>query len=356
MKKHNFNAGPSILSQYAIQEAAKGVLDLNGSGLSVMEISHRSPEFSAIMDEAVSLLRELLEVPEGYQVLLLHGGASAQFCMVPYNMLNKKAAYIDTGAWAAKAIKEAKGFGEVDVIASSKESIYNYLPKDYTVPADADYLHITTNNTIYGTQFKQDLDVPVPLVADMSSDILSRPMDITKYAIVYGGAQKNIGPAGVGFAIVKEDVLGKVDRYIPTFLDYRTHIKNGCMFNTPPCLSIYVAMLNLRWMKESGGIEAAYKRNIEKSDLLYAEIDRNNLFKCTVEDEADRSFMNVTFVMTDEYKEKEADFLEFAKARGAVGIKGHRSVGGYRASIYNAMPKESVGVLVQAMKDYEAAL
>lgn len=353
MKKHNFSAGPSILSQYAIEETAKGVLDLNGIGLSVMEISHRSKEFQAIMDEAVSLMRELLDIPEGYSVVFLQGGASTQFCMIPYNLLNKKAAYIDTGAWANKAIKEAKLFGDVDVIASSKESTYNHIP-DFKIPTDVDYFHITTNNTIYGTEIKEDIDSPVTLIADMSSDILSRPMDVSKYGMIYGGAQKNIGPAGVTFVIVKDEILGKVDRQIPTMLDYRTHIDKGSMFNTPPCIAIYTAMLNMRWLKNEGGVEAAYKRNMAKSDLLYSEIERNKLFKCPVVNEKDRSIMNVSFVLNDEYKEHEAEFITLASEKGISGIKGHRSVGGYRASIYNAMPIESVQVLVDTMKEFEA--
>jgi phosphoserine aminotransferase len=356
MKKHNFFAGPSIISKYAIEETSKGVLDLNGSGLSIMEISHRSKEFIAIMDEATALMRDLLDVPAGYSIVFLQGGASAQFCMVPYNLLNKKAAYLDTGAWAAKAIKEAKFFGDVDVVASSKDTIYNYIPKGWEIPADADYFHITTNNTIYGTEIKTDLDINIPLIADASSDIFSRPMDVSKYGILYGGAQKNIGPSGMGFAIVRDDILGKVERPIPTILDYRTHIKSESMFNTPPCIAVYAAMLNMRWLKNEGGVDAAYKRNIEKSNLLYNEIDRNKLFKPTVIEEEDRSIMNITFIMNDEYKDKEADFLSFATEKGIVGIKGHRSVGGFRASIYNAMPISSVQVLVDAMKEFEAKL
>lgn len=356
MKKHNFYAGPSILSEYAKEETAKGVLDLNGSGLSVMEISHRSKEFIAIMDEAVQLMKDLLSVPDSHSIVFLHGGASTQFGMVPFNLLNKKAAYLDTGAWSAKAIKEAKAVGEVEVVASSKDATYNYIPKGWEVPSDADYFHITTNNTIYGTEIKEDLDVPVPLVADASSDILSRPMDVSKYGILYGGAQKNVGPAGVGFAIVNKDILGNVDRTIPTMLDYRTHIDKESMFNTPPCVAVYAAMLNMRWLKNEGGVEAAYKRNVEKADLLYNEIDRNKLFVPTVKDINDRSIMNVTFVMPEEYKEKEADFMSFATDKGIVGIKGHRSVGGFRASIYNAMPIESVKVLTDAMKEFEAKL
>jgi len=356
MKKHNFYAGPSILSEYAKEETSKGVKNLDGIGLSVMEISHRSKEFMAIMQETTSLLRELLDVPDSYSVIFLHGGASTQFCMVPYNLLNKKAAYLETGSWAAKAIKEGKFFGEVEVVASSKDSIYNYIPKGWSIPDDADYFHITTNNTIYGTQIKTDLDVNVPLVCDSSSDILSRPMDVSKYGIIYGGAQKNIGPAGVGYAIVRNDILGKVDREIPTMLDYRTHIKAESMFNTPPCVAVYAAMLNMRWLKEQGGVEAAYKRNIEKAALLYDEIDRNKLFKPTVEQEEDRSFMNVTFIMNEEYKDKEAEFMTYASGKGIIGIKGHRSVGGFRASIYNAMPKSGIQVLVDAMKEFESKL
>lgn len=354
MKKHNFYAGPSIISEYAKEQTAKGVLDLNGSGLSVMEISHRSKEFIAIMDESVALMRELLSVPDGYSILFLQGGASTQFCMVPYNLLQTKAAYLDTGAWSSKAIKEAKGFGEVDVVASSKETVYNYIPKAYNIPSDADYFHITTNNTIYGTEIKEDLDVNIPLVADASSDILSRPMDISKYAMVYGGAQKNVGPAGVSFVIVKNDIFGKVDRHIPSMLDYRTHIDKGSMYNTPPCVAIYACMQNMKWLKDLGGVEAAHKRNVEKATVLYDEIDRNKLFVPTVKDENDRSIMNVTFVMTEEYKDKEADFMSFAQSKGMIGIKGHRSVGGFRASIYNALPKESVVALVDTMKEFEA--
>jgi len=356
MKKHNFNAGPSIISEYAKEETAKGVLNLDGSGLSVMEVSHRSKEFIAIMDEATSLVKELLNVPDSHSVVFLHGGASMQFCMIPYNLLKTKAAYLDTGSWASAAIKEAKIFGDVDVVASSKDTTYNYIPKGWKVPSDADYFHITTNNTIYGTEIKNDLDVSVPLIADASSDILSRPFDISKYGILYAGAQKNIGPAGVAVAIVKNDILGKVDRPIPTMLDYRTHISKESMFNTPPCLPVYAAMLNMRWLKKEGGLEAAYTRNVAKANLLYSEIDRNKIFVPTVLNEEDRSIMNVTFVMTEEYKEKEADFLSFATGKGIVGIKGHRSVGGYRASIYNAMPIDSVQVLVDAMKEFEAKL
>jgi len=268
MKKHNFAAGPSILSPYTIQHTAEGILDLNHSGLSVMEISHRSKDFIAIMDETLQLFKELLDIPSGYSVLLLQGGASMQFCMVPYNLLQSKAAYLDTGSWASKAIKEARIFGEVDVVASSKESTYSFIPKGYKIPGDADYFHITTNNTIYGTEIKKDMDSPVNLVADMSSDIFSRPLDVSKYALIYGGAQKNLAPAGVTFVILKDDILGKVDRTIPTMLDYRTHIEKESMFNTPPCVAIYAAMHTLRWYKQQGGVGAMYKLNQEKAAIL----------------------------------------------------------------------------------------
>ena len=353
MKKHNFSAGPSILSPYTIEHTANGIRDLDNSGLSVMEISHRSKEFIAIMDETRRLFVELLDIPEGYSVLFLQGGASMQFCMVPYNLLQNKAAYLDTGVWANKAIKEAKLFGEVDVVASSKESTYSYIPRNFKVPADADYFHITTNNTIYGTEIKEDIDSPVTLVADMSSDIFSRPVDISKYGMVYGGAQKNLAPAGVTFVILKDDILGKVDRMIPTMLNYKTHIEQESMFNTPPCVAIYAAMHTLRWYKEQGGVAAMHKKNLEKAAILYDEIDRNSLFVSGIGNEADRSIMNVTFVMKDEYKDKEADFLAFATGKGMSGIKGHRSVGGFRASIYNAMPKSSVQALIDTMKEFE---
>ena len=353
MKKHNFYAGPSILSKFTIENTANAILDLNESGLSLMEISHRSKDFVKITEDTIALFRELLAIPEGYSVLLLQGGASMQFCMVPYNLLNKKAAYLDTGSWASKAIKEARMFGEVDVVASSKADNYSNIPTGWSVPADADYLHITTNNTIFGTEIKTDLNVNVPLVADMSSDIFSRPMDISKYALIYGGAQKNLAPAGLAFVIVKNDILGKVERQIPTMLNYQTHIDNESMFNTPPCVTIYAALQTLKWYREQGGIEAMHRTNLEKAGMLYAEIDRNKLFRSTVTKEEDRSIMNVCFVMTDQYKDKEAEFLEFATAKGMVGIKGHRSVGGFRASIYNAMPVSSVRALIDTMQAFE---
>lgn len=352
MKKHNFYAGPSILSQYTIKNTADAVLDFAGTGLSLLEISHRSKEFSAVMDEARALVKELLDVPAGYDVVYLGGGASLQFCMVPFNLLKKKAAYLETGTWAVNAIKEAKLFGEVDVVASSKEANFTYIPKDYTVPEDADYFHITTNNTIFGTELRQDPDVKVPLVADMSSDIFSRPVDVSKYDIIYAGAQKNLAPAGVTIAIVREEALGHVDRTIPTMLDYRTHIKKGSMFNTPPCLPVFAALQTLKYYKELGGVKVLEKMNIEKAALLYDEIDRNKLFRGTVVPE-DRSIMNVCFVMSDEYKELEEEFAKFAAEQGMVGIKGHRSVGGFRASLYNALPKSSVEALIATMQEFE---
>ncbi|MBS0011332.1 MAG: 3-phosphoserine/phosphohydroxythreonine transaminase [Bacteroidales bacterium] len=353
MKKHNFYAGPSILPQFTIDKVIEAVKDFAGTGLSVMEVSHRSKEFIAVMDEAQSLFKELLDVPEGYHVLFLGGGASTQFAMVPMNLLKKKAAYLNTGSWATKAIQEAKFFGEVVELASSKDANFNYIPRDYTIPADADYFHITSNNTIYGTEIRHDLDAPVPLVADMSSDILSRPVDVSKYGIIYGGAQKNLAPAGVTFVIVKESMLGKVDRAIPTMLDYRTHIEKESMFNTPPVLPVYAALQTLKWVKEEGGVKAMLKKNEEKAGMIYDEIHRNKFFMPTVENPDDRSIMNVCFVMNDEYKELEADFLSSATSRGMIGIKGHRSVGGFRASLYNALPIESVKALVDTMKDFE---
>ena len=352
MKKHNFYAGPSILSEYTLKNTADAIKDFAGTGLSILEISHRSKEFTAVIEEAAALVKELLEIPEGYHVLFLGGGASMQFCMVPYNLLNTKAGYLDTGTWASNAIKEARLFGDVDVVASSKDANYTFIPKDFTIPADADYFHFTTNNTIYGTEIRKDIDSPVPLVADMSSDIFSRPVDVSKYNIIYAGAQKNLAPAGVTIAIVKEDALGKVARAIPTMLDYRTHIKKGSMFNTPPVLPIFSALQTLKWYKELGGIKEMERRDLEKAARLYDEIDRNRLFVGTVKEE-DRSIMNVCFVMKSEYAELEKEFIDFAGTKGIVGIKGHRSVGGFRASLYNALPLESVEVLINAMKEFE---
>ena len=353
MKKYNFNAGPSMLPREVIEATAAACLDFEGSGLSLMEISHRAKNFQPVVDKAVELVKELLDLPAGYSVVFLAGGASTEFCRVPYNFLEKKAAYLNTGTWAKKAMKEAKLFGEVVEVASSAEDNYTYIPKNFTVPADADYLHITTNNTIFGTEMRYDLDSPVPLIADMSSDIFSRPVDVSKYNCIYAGAQKNVSMAGVNIVIVKDEALNKVSRQIPTVLDYMTHVKNGSMFNTPPVVPIYCAMKNLEWVKQNGGVEAMDKRAKERADMLYTEIERNKLFRGTVKAE-DRSYMNICFVMSDEYKELEADFLQFATERGMVGIKGHRSVGGFRASCYNAQTIEGVQALIQSMKDFEA--
>ena len=353
MKKYNFGAGPSILPQEVMKATAEACVEFQGMGLSLMEISHRTKEFQAVMDEAQALFKELLDIPEGYSVLFVGGGASLEFCMVPFNLLEKKAAYLNTGVWAKKAMKEAKLFGEVVEVASSADANYTFIPKDYEVPADADYFHITTNNTIYGTELRQDLDSPVTLVADMSSDIFSRPIDVSKYGMIYGGAQKNLSMAGVTFVIVKDDILGKVSRPIPTMIDYRTHVDKGSMFNTPPVVPIFCALQTLKWIKAQGGVKEMERRAIERADLLYAEIDRNKMFRGTAVKE-DRSLMNICFVMADEYKDLEADFLKFATERGMSGIKGHRSVGGFRASCYNAMPLEGVQALVDCMKEFEA--
>jgi phosphoserine aminotransferase len=353
MKKHNFYAGPSILPQYTLDKTIEGIRDFAGSGLSVLEISHRSKEFVACMNDSISLVKELLEIPSGYQVIFLGGGASLQFAMVPMNLMVSKSAYLNTGEWASKALKEAKLYGEVVEVASSKPSNFNYIPKNYTVPEDADYFHITTNNTIYGTELKKDPDSKIPLIADMSSDIFSRPVDVSKYSLIYAGAQKNLAPAGVTMVIIKESVLGKVTRPIPTMLDYRTHIKAESMFNTPPVFAVFAAQQTLSWLKELGGVRAIQKKNIEKANILYDEIERNKLFVPTIKDPEDRSLMNICFVMADGYKELEKPFAEFAKSKGMLGIEGHRSVGGFRASTYNALPKESVIALVDAMKEFE---
>ena len=353
MKKYNFNAGPSMLPREVIEATADACLDFEGSGLSLMEISHRAKNFQPVVDKAVELVKELLDLPAGYSVVFLAGGASTEFCRVPYNFLEKKAAYLNTGTWAKKAMKEAKLFGEVVEVASSAEDNYTYIPKNFTIPADADYLHITTNNTIFGTEMRYDLDSLVPLIADMSSDIFSRPVDVSKYNCIYAGAQKNVSMAGVNIVIVKDEALNKVSRQIPTMLDYMTHVKNGSIFNTPPVVPIYCAMKNLEWVKKNGGVEAMAQRAKERADMLYTEIERNKLFRGTAKAE-DRSYMNICFVMNDEYKELEADFLQFATERGMVGIKGHRSVGGFRASCYNAQTIEGVQALIQSMKDFEA--
>ena len=355
MKKHNFYAGPSILSQYTIKNTADAVLNFADMGLSLLEISHRSKQFQAVIDEATALVKELLEVPEGYHVLFLGGGASMQFCMLPYNLLEKKAAYLDTGVWAHKAMKEAKLFGDVDVVASSEDKNYTYIPKNYVVPADVDYFHYTTNNTIYGTEIRKDPEVGnVRLVADMSSDIFSRPIDVAKYDVIYAGAQKNLAPAGVTIVIVKEDALGKVSRPIPTMLNYKTHVDKGSMFNTPPVLPIFSALQTLKYYKSLGGVREIEKVDIAKAAKLYEAIDASRIFVATVPAQEDRSIMNVCFVMKPEYAELEKEFVDFATAQGMVGIKGHRSVGGFRASLYNALPMESVEALVACMKEFEA--
>jgi len=349
---HNFNAGPCVLPKEAINAAIEALKDFKGTGMSVIEVSHRSKEWQAVMDETEALWKELLNIPNGYKVLFLGGGASMQFAMIPLNFMEKKAAYLETGVWAKKALKEAKGIGDAVCVASSADKTFNYIPKGYTIPKDVDYFHITTNNTIYGTEIRYDMDSPVPMIADMSSDIMSRPVDVSKYIMIYGGAQKNVGPAGVTFVIIKEDALGKVSRYLPTMLNYKTHIDESSMFNTPPVFSILVMNETLKWVKRLGGLKAVQKMNEEKAALLYNEIDRNSMFVGTAEKDS-RSIMNVCFVMSEGYKDKEEAFMAFAKERGMVGIKGHRSVGGFRASIYNACPKESVQAFVDCMQEFE---
>ena len=352
MKKYNFNAGPCVLPKPAIEAAIDAIRNFDNTGVGILEISHRTPGWEKVMSDCVGLWRELLHIPDNYKILFLGGGASTQFSTIPANILAKKAAYLQTGVWAKKAMKEAKFFGGVEIVASSEDKTYSYIPKDYTIPTDVDYFHITTNNTIYGTEIKEDIKSPVTLVADMSSDIMSRPVDISKYGIIYGGAQKNVGPAGVAFVIVREDLLGKLDREIPSITDYRSHIKGESMFNTPPVFPIYVMYQTLKWVKYQGGVEKMHQINKDKAQLLYDEIDRNKFFEGTAAKE-DRSLMNVCFVMSDEYKDKETEFMDFAKDQGMVGIKGHRSVGGFRASIYNSCPVESVEALIKCMQDFE---
>ncbi len=354
MKKHNFNAGPSILPDEVIDRAAQAVRDFNGSGLSILSISHRTKDFDDVLAEADRLFRELLSIPDNYKIIYLGGGASTYFYEIPANFLGKKVGYVNTGVWAKKAIKEAKRYGEVEVLASSEDRNFTYIPKGFAIPSDLDYLHITTNNTIYGTEYHEDIDSPVPLIADMSSDILSRPVDVSKYAMIYGGAQKNLAPAGVAFAIIRDDMLDKIVRDLPTMVSFKTHAENNSMFNTPPVFPIYVLMETLRWLRKIGGVDEIFRRNGAKAKLLYDEIDRNSLFRGTVEME-DRSLMNICFVMAEGYEELAPEFLEFAKARGMVGIKGHRLVGGFRASCYNALPVESVQALVDCMQEFEKA-
>ncbi|MBO4557625.1 MAG: 3-phosphoserine/phosphohydroxythreonine transaminase [Bacteroidales bacterium] len=351
-KAYNFNAGPCVLPKPAIEAAIEALKDFKGTGMSVIEVSHRSKEWGEVMDECRALWRELLHIPDTYEILFLAGGASTQFLTVPMNFLEKKAAYLETGVWAKKAYKEAAGLGEAVIVASSADKTFSYIPKGWTIPTDVDYFHITTNNTIYGTEIREDFDSPVPLIADMSSDMMSRPIDIEKYALIYGGAQKNVGPAGVTFVIVRKDALGKVSRYIPTMLKYETHIDGGSMFNTPPVFSIFVMNETLKWLKSIGGVEAINKINVKKAGMLYDEIDRNSLFVGTAAKE-DRSIMNVCFVMAPGHEALQDEFLSFAKERGMVGIKGHRSVGGFRASLYNACPVEAVEALIACMQDFE---
>lgn len=355
MKKYNFNAGPSILPREVIENTAKQILDFNGSGLSLMEISHRAKDFQPVVDEAVALIKELLSVPEGYSVIFLGGGASLQFTQVPCNFLIKKAAYLNTGVWAKKSMKEAKLYGEVVEVATSAEANFTYIPNNFDIPADADYLHVTTNNTIYGTEIRKEIDSPIPLIGDMSSDIFSRPVDVSKYDCIYAGAQKNLAMAGVTVIIVKNDKLGRAPRQIPTMLDYRTHVDKGSMFNTPPVVPIYCALETLRWIKKSGGVEAMDKKAIERAKIIYDEIDRNRLFRGTVKEE-DRSLMNICFVMNEDFAELEKPFMEFATQKGMVGIKGHRDVGGFRASCYNAMSIEGAEAFAACMKEFEAKL
>ncbi len=356
MRKHIFNAGPCILADVVRENTAKAVLELGNSGMSIMEVSHRSKEFEAIMKETTELFKEVLEIPDGYSVLFLGGGASLQFAMVPFNFLNNKAAYLNTGTWASGAIKEARLFGQVDVVASSEDKNFCYVPKNYVVPGDADYFHITTNNTIFGTEILHDMECHVPLIADMSSDILSRPVDVSKYALIYGGAQKNMGPAGVTIVIIRNEMLERVTRTnIPTMLKYRVHVDNGSMKNTPPCTAIYTVLEVLKWVKSLGGLKEMDRRAQAKADLLYKAIDDSSVFVGTAATE-DRSRMNICFVMKEEYKDKENDFLELAKSKGIAGIKGHRSVGGFRASCYNALEIESVQLLVDTMKEFEKAI
>ncbi len=354
MKKHNFYAGPSIMPAFTKEKTAEAILDFAGTGLSVMEVSHRSKEFIAVMEDARRLVKELLEVPDGYSVLFLQGGASLQFLMAPMNLLETRAAYLNTGVWASKALKEAKTFvGQVVEVASSKDKNFNYIPKNYEVPADVDFLHYTSNNTIYGTEILKDPEVSVPLVCDMSSDIFSRPVDVSRYDLIYAGAQKNLGPSGATLVIVREAALGKVTRPIPTMLDYKVHITGESMYNTPATLPVFGCLQTLLWLKEMGGVSAMEKINREKAALLYDEIERNKMFEPTVPDPGDRSRMNITFVMHPTYTELEKAFGDFAKSRGMIGLAGHRSVGGFRASLYNAMPAESVRALVEVMKEFE---
>jgi phosphoserine aminotransferase len=352
MRKHIFNAGPCKLSNRTIENTAAAVLEFNNSGQSIMEVSHRGKDFEAVMNNTVELMREILEIPENYSILFLGGGASMQFCMIPYNFLKTKAFYLNTGTWSTAAIKEAKMWGEV-IEVSSKDKDFTYIPKNLQVPADVDYVHITTNNTIRGTEIHEDWSFNVPLIADMSSDILSRPVDISKYAMIYGGAQKNMGPAGVTFVILRNDMLEKLaDRPIPTMLKYQTHVDGESMYNTPPCINIFALRETLLWVKDMGGLKAMDKLADDRANLLYGAIDESKMFRCPVVKE-DRSRMNIVFVLEEQYKHLEEDFVKFASSKNCVGLKGHRSVGGFRASTYNACTMEDVNTLVAAMKEFE---
>lgn len=348
---HNFNSGPSVLPKEVFEQASQAILDFNGTGLSILEIGHRTPLFQDIIDEALATARELMQLDKEHEILFLHGGASTQFFQVPMNLLNENetAAYLDCGTWGTKAIKEAKLFGNVNMVASSKDKNYTYIPKGYDIPKDAKYFHYTTNNTIEGTQMHDIPDTDVPLVADMSSDILSRAMDFNRFGLIYAGAQKNIGAAGVNMVIVRKDMLGRVTRKLPTMMDYRQHIEAGSILNTPPVFAIYVCMLTLRWLKAQGGVKAIEKINDKKAALLYDTLDSLPIFRPTVAKE-DRSKMNVVWVMED--KELEKEFLESCTANGMVGIQGHRTAGGFRASLYNALPMDSVRILTELMKEF----
>ena len=352
MKKYNFNAGPSLFPDSVLEAAAKAIFDFDGTGLSVLSYSHRTPEFEAVVEESKSLFKELLNIPDNYSIYFVGGGATTQFFHIPANFLYGKAGYINTGVWTKKAIKEAKLYGTVEVLASSEDRGFRYIPKGFEIPADLDYLYICANNTIFGTEYKVDLDSPVPLIADMSSNILSRPIDVSKYAMIYGGAQKNLAPAGVTFAIIRNDMLDKIERELPMMMNIKNHVDNNSMLNTPPIFPIFVLRESLRWIKAQGGVEEIHRRNEEKAQMLYAEIDRNSLFRAPV-DEADRSSMNICFVMAEGKESLESKFLAFAISKGMVGIKGHRLSGGFRASCYNACPKENVEALVACMQEFE---
>ena len=352
MKKYNFNAGPSVLPDVVLEAAAKAIIDFNGTGLSLLSISHRTPEFETVLAEAQSLMRELLGIPDNYKIYFVGGGASTQFFHIPANFLGRKAGYVNTGVWTKKAIKEAKLYGDVEIIASSEDKNFSYIPKGFDIPADLDYLYICANNTIYGTEYKNDIDSSVPLIADMSSNILSRPIDVSKYAMIYGGAHKNLAPAGVTFVIIRDDMLERVERKLPSMMNVNTHVENGSMFNTPPVFPIYVLSQTLKWMKAEGGLQVIHERNERKAAMLYAEIDRNSLF-CGTAAKEDRSSMNICFVMSEGNEALADEFFAFAKERGMVGIKGHRLVGGFRASCYNACPVEAVEALVKCMQEFE---